>query len=323
MRQVRLGRTGVEVSAVSLGTWPYGGPNTLPTGMQVGWTGHDPGQARAAMRAAWEAGIRHWDTADVYGPEGDSERQIGAMWGYVPRDDIFLASKVGWDPGPHGHFYEPSHMRAKLERSLTNLQVERIDLCYLHHCQFGPSDEHFDEALAAVRRFQEEGKVRFIGLSDWDADRIMQFIERVDPDVVQPYRNVLDDKYVSSGLRSWVDDHDLGVAFFSPLRHGLLLGKYDAPTTFSDGDFRNNVDLFTDASAVSHIREAAAAVRARFAAAPAPVVGALVGAVLSDAPTGCALVGLRTPEPIAAAVATAGAALSAQDAAWVRETYAI
>ena len=119
-------------------------------------------------------------------------------------------------------------MREQAERSLRNMRTDVIDLYYFHHCDFGPDDVYFDGALETMRRLRDEGKVRFIGLSDWDASRIMRFIERVDPDVVQPYRNLVDDGYESSGLKQWVDRHDLGVAFFSPLKHGLLLGKYDS-----------------------------------------------------------------------------------------------
>ncbi|MFQ5350475.1 MAG: aldo/keto reductase, partial [Thermoanaerobaculia bacterium] len=102
MRRVRLGRTGVEVSAIACGTWAHGGPKKVG-GMEVGWAGQDDGRAIDALMAAYECGITHWDTADVYG-DGHAERLIGGLWDRVPRDEIFLASKVGWDPGSYGHF---------------------------------------------------------------------------------------------------------------------------------------------------------------------------------------------------------------------------
>ena len=114
----------------------------------------------------------------------------------------------------------------------------------------------------AMRRFRDEGKIRFIGLSDWDARKIMKFIERVDPDVVQPFRNIIDDEYDSSGLKAWVDAHDLGVAFFSPLKHGLLTGKYDEPQSFPEGDFRSTIAEFRDPYACE--LDALAAGRPRF-----------------------------------------------------------
>ncbi|MFA6957638.1 MAG: aldo/keto reductase [Thermoanaerobaculia bacterium] len=318
MRRVRLGRTGVSVPAVSLGTWGYSGPN-MNEGTSVGWTGHDDGLARDALVRAAAEGIDHWDTADVYG-NGRSEELIGGMWGEVPRKDIFLATKVGWDKGGRGHFYHPDVIRTNFERSLRLLRTEVIDLYYLHHCDFGPSDEYFDDALALVRRFREEGKVRFIGLSDWEAPKIMRFIDKVDPDVVQPYRNVIDDDFAESGLRDWIARHDAGVAFFSPIMHGLLLGKYDAPVSFPEGDFRSNVEGFGDAAVIDRMKRARKLVEARWTAHPQPVLHALVGALLADAPTGCVLLGQRNPAQVASA-AVVGVPLSEDEATWVRQIY--
>src|SRR5438309_2003461 len=188
MRTIRLGRTNVHVPAISLGTWGHGGPNTNE-GASVGWTGHDDGLAREALIEAHRRGITHWDTADAYGG-GHAEQLIGEVFAQVPRRDIFLATKFGWVKGPSNHFYDPHFMRSQCEQSLRNMRTDVIDLYYFHHCDFG---DYFEPALAMMRTLRHEGKIRFIGLSDWDASRIMRYIERVDPDVVQPFRNLLDD----------------------------------------------------------------------------------------------------------------------------------
>jgi len=320
MRMVRLGRTNIAVPAVSLGTWGHGGPHIAEHGESVGWTGHDDAQAKEALVAAHRAGITHWDTADAYG-NGNAEKLIGEVWDAVPRDDIFLASKFGWVLGPSGHFYDAKFMREQAGRSLRLMRTDVIDLYYFHHCDFGPDDQYFDDALETMHRLREEGKVRFVGLSDWDSTRLMRFIERVDPDVVQPYRNLVDDDYESSGLKEWVDDHDLGVAFFSPLKHGLLLGKYDQPIQFGEGDFRSGVADFGNAVAIARYKRAAAAMRDRFGAENAePVLHAVVGALLTDNPTACVLLGQRNARQVVAAAAV-GEALSEEDAQWVRAQY--
>jgi aryl-alcohol dehydrogenase-like predicted oxidoreductase len=319
MRTIRFGRTNAHVPAVSLGTWGQGGPNTNE-GNSVGWSGHDDGLAKAALAEAHRRGITHWDTADAYG-RGHAETLIGEVFaGGVPRREIFLASKFGWQKGPSRHWYDPAFMRSQCEASLRNMQTDVMDLYYFHHCDFGPDDIYFDDALATMRRLREEGKIRFAGLSDWDASKIMRFIERVDPDVVQPYRNLLDDQYESSGLKAYVDRHDLGVAFFSPLKHGLLLGKYDAPQDFGDGDFRANIPEFRDVAAIQRVKRAAAEVRARFAGQAEPVLHAVVGALFTGNPTATVLLGQRNPKQVAAA-AEIGEVLSARDAEWVRSVY--
>ncbi|HVE73193.1 MAG TPA: aldo/keto reductase [Thermoanaerobaculia bacterium] len=310
MRTIRFGRTNVHVPAISLGTWGHGGPNEN-NGASVGWTGHDDTKAKEALVAAWRAGITHWDTADAYG-NGHAEQLIGEVFDEVPRSEIFLATKFGWVKGPHAHFYDPRFMREQAERSLRLMRTDVIDLYYFHHCDFG---SRLDDALDVMHRLRDEGKVRFIGLSDWDASKIMQYVERVNPDVVQPYRNLVDDEYESSGLKAWVDAHDLGVAFFSPLKHGLLLGKYDQPATFGRGDFRSGIEDFGDPDAIARYKRAATEVSQRM-----PVLNAVTGALLTGNPTACVLLGQRNMRQVEAAAA-AGEVLSAQDAAWVRGLY--
>jgi myo-inositol catabolism protein IolS len=319
MRTIRLGRTNVAVSAISLGTWGHGGPN-VSDGRSVGWSGHNDEDALEALLVAHHLGMLHWDTADAYGG-GQAEALIGTAWKHVDRDEVFLASKFGWVRGESDHWYDPELMRAQCEQSLSNMRTDVIDLYYFHHCDFGPNDEYFDDALDMMRTLQREGKIRFVGLSDWDSRKIMKFIDRVDPDVVQPFRNLVDDDYEASGLKAHVDAHDLGVAFFSPLKHGLLLGKYDGPQQFPEGDHRANIPQFRDAAFIERMKVAAAAVRTRFAG-DEPVLRAVTGALLADNPTACVLLGQRTPRQVAAAVLAAeGEGLSLDEGEWVKRVY--
>ena len=318
MRKIVLGKTGVEVSAVSLGTWSYGSSN-VTRGQSVGWHGQEDEDSMVALTRAWELGINHWDTADVYG-DGHSEQIISSMWGTVPRDDIFLATKVGWAPGPHDYFYHPGQMKGQMEQSLRNLQTDCVDLIYFHHCNFGKNEEHLNGAMEVMERFREEGKTRFIGLSDWDSTKIMKYIDRVNPDVVQPYRNVMDDTYASSGLKSWIDEHNAGVCFFSPLKHGLLMGKYTKPTTFPEGDFRRNVEDFNDPEIIAKMRENRRELEERFKNHPQPVMRGLIDTLLADAPTGCVLLGQRNIQQVEAA-AMLGDSMDKKNADWVSALY--
>jgi len=318
MQNIRLGRTDEQVSAIACGTWSHGGPKTVGK-RAVGWSGHDDAMARGALIKAFEVGINHWDTADVYG-DGQAERLIGSVFGEVPRDSLFIASKVGWDPGGHKHFYHPEMIERHCERSLASLDTDRIDLYYFHHCDFGPDDRYLDDALAVFHRLKEQGKIRFIGLSDWSSEKLLRLSARVDPDVVQPYRNVVDDAWISSGLSAWTAEHDVGAAFFSPLRHGVLLGKYDAPPQFEPGDFRSEIPEFQSAEAIARFRDCRLAVEQRMPGNPQPVLEALTGALLTDAPQSSVLLGMRTPDH-AAAAGRLGSPLEADLAAWIRSIY--
>ena len=318
MRKIILGRTGAEVSAISLGTWSYGGANKSGK-LPVGWAGQSNNDSTSALKRAWELGINHWDTADVYG-NGRSEQVIGSMWKSIPRNNIFLATKVGWDRGYKKRWYDIDVMRQNMERSLKNLKTDCVDLIYLHHCNFGDNNEYFDEAIAVIRKFKEEGKTRFIGLSDWSSKKIRQFIERCDPDVVQPLRNVVDDSYESSGLKQYIDDHNLGICFFSPIKHGLLTGKYTEPAQFEDGDFRSREKAFSDMEFLQKMLYNKAKLDGRFSDHLNPVMHGVVNALFSDSPTGCALLGQRNVDQVEAA-ATLGDLLSNEDSDWVKNLY--
>lgn len=96
-----LGRSNLKVSAVSLGCWAIGGPSWRD-GQPVGWSGNDDNESLKGLRRAFELGINHWDTADVYG-DGHSERLIGRVLKEIPRDKVIIASKVGWFRGTAPH----------------------------------------------------------------------------------------------------------------------------------------------------------------------------------------------------------------------------
>ncbi len=318
MRRIRFGRTEEEVSVVAVGTWSYGGER-VAGGRAVGWAGHRDRDAKAALRTAFEGGINHWDTADSYG-KGASERLLGSMWKTIPRDQVFLATKVGWMPGSFEGFYHPDLIRQQAEKSLQNLQTDVIDLYYFHHCDFGPRDARLDDAIKIVRDLQQQGKVRFIGLSDWDPHKILRLAPVIDPDVVQPYRNLLDASYVTCGLSAYVREHDLGVAFFSPLRHGVLLGKYAQPPTFPAGDVRSRIPEFADPQKLARFAELATQMQERFSDHPEPVLHALVDSLLADSESASVLLGQRNLAQARAAL-TLGNELAAREALAIARLY--
>ena len=134
MEYITLGKTQSSVSKISLGTWAYGGANTSGS-QSVGWADQVDLDSKKALLKSYDVGINHWDTADVYG-DGRSESIIGSMWDQLSRDEIFLATKVGWDMGEYGHWYHPEKMVENMERSIKNLKTDCVDLMYLHPLQF-------------------------------------------------------------------------------------------------------------------------------------------------------------------------------------------
>lgn len=318
MRKITLGRTNQKISAISLGTWSFGGAN-MSGKIPVGWADQSETDSKSVLKRCWEVGINHWDTADVYG-DGRSESIIGSMWTTISRNDIFLATKLGWDKGPYAEWYNPKHMIKNFERSLKKLKSEFVDLIYLHHCNFGKNDEYFDDALNTILKFKEQGRVRFIGLSDWSSKRIMKYIKRCNPDVVQPYRNVQDDDYLSSGLKDHINKNNLGVCFFSPIKHGLLTGKYDTPPTFESGDHRNNIKGFKAQKVLDKIKENKKLLEHYFHEFENPVLHGIINALFNDSPTGCVLLGQRNISQVNIA-SNLGEKLSEKDSNWVKSIY--
>ena len=320
MRKIILGRTETTVSAISLGTWAFGGENKIGK-KSVGWANQSDRDSRSVLIKAWEKNINHWDTADVYG-EGHSERIIGSMWEDIPRNSIFLATKVGWDMGPFSHWYHPKHMKKKIEESLTNLKTDYIDLLYLHHCNFGKQDEYFDDAVEVLKSFQSQGKIRFIGLSDWSNERIVKYLDACNPDVIQPYRNIMDNTYEESGLKNIVNKNNLGVCFFSPLKHGLLTGKYKTTAVFKDGDHRSGIKDFQNKNKIKKIMLNCEKLEKKFLHYENPIMHGIVNALFFDSPTGCVLLGQRNIKQVETA-SSLGEILSEEDTSWVKSLYKV
>ena len=318
MRKIILGRTKAPVSAISLGTWAFGGENKIGK-KSVGWANQSDRDSRSVLIKAWEKNINHWDTADVYG-EGHSERIIGSMWEDIPRNSIFLATKVGWDMGPFSHWYHPKHMKKKIEESLTNLKTDYIDLLYLHHCNFGKQDEYFDDAVEVLKTFQSQGKIRFTGLSDWSNERIVKYLDACNPDVIQPYRNIMDNTYEESGLKNIVNKNNLGVCFFSPLKHGLLTGKYKTTAVFKDGDHRSGIKDFQNKNKIKKIMLNCEKLEKKFLHHENPIMHGIVNALFFDSPTGCVLLGQRNIKQVETA-SSLGEILSEEDTNWVKSLY--
>ena len=148
----------------------------------------------------------------------------------------------------------------------------------------------------------------------------MKFIDDVKPDVIQPYRNLMNDSYVSSGLKDWVSVHNVGVCFFSPIMHGLLTGKYTQPTNFKSGDMRAGIAEFTNTDIIKKIGENKTLLEARFANHPNPVMHGIVDSLLTDTETSCVLLGQRNVDQ-ANVAATLGQKMSDTDSDWVKSLY--
>jgi aryl-alcohol dehydrogenase-like predicted oxidoreductase len=142
MNYRNLGTSDVKVSEISFGCWTMGGLNWV-NGQPNGWANVDEDEVTQGIKTALDAGVNHFDNADVYG-NGRAEQMLARVFDRlgVKSTDYVVATKIGHFPGTAEHAYEPAHIRHQCEQSLINLKRDYIDLYYFHHGDFGPDAQY-------------------------------------------------------------------------------------------------------------------------------------------------------------------------------------
>lgn len=218
-----FGRTGLEISEVSFGTWALGGD----------WGNVPEPDAVAGINTAIDAGVNLFDTADVYG-RGRAEELLGRAVGRRP--EILIATKFcRWDAVDDPRSYEESRVRAYCEASLRRLGRETIDL-YQIHC---PPTEVIErgEVFEALRTLRREGKIREFGVSVETAAQGRLALEHEDVAALQVIFNIFRQNLVEE-LFPAVEAARVGILARVPLASGLLTGKFTASSTFPPEDHR-------------------------------------------------------------------------------------
>ena len=226
MKYRKLGKTGFEVSEISLGTWQLGGK----------WgSAFNSGSAEEVLTAAVENGINFFDTADVYS-DGRSERAIGKFL-KGRSDRIYVATKCGRKLDPHRNVsYTPNALRLFVEDSLRNMQLEVIDLVQLH-CP--PYEVYYrPEIFELFDRLKDEGKILNMGVSVERVEEAIKAIEFPNVTTVQIIYNIFRQRPADLFF-DLAAKKDVGILVRVPLASGLLTGKYTLKTQFSKGDHRN------------------------------------------------------------------------------------
>jgi aryl-alcohol dehydrogenase-like predicted oxidoreductase len=232
MEQVRLGRTGLQVSRIAFGTWQLGGD----------WGATDEEAAVAAIRHAADRGINFFDTAQGYG-FGASERLLARALAGRPRDELVIATKGGLRPSRQGGVERdasPDWIRRGVDESLRALATDYIDLYQVH---WPDPKTPFAETAEALAQLVAAGKIRHVGVSNFDADQMAEFSASLQVETLQPAYHLFR-REIEASVLPYTRAHDIGVLVYGPLAHGLLSGGLTAESRFAPGDWRAKSEVF-------------------------------------------------------------------------------
>jgi aryl-alcohol dehydrogenase-like predicted oxidoreductase len=220
-----LGKTGIEVSAISIGTWQVGGK----------WgSSFDDANADTILNKAIDSGINFIDTADVYS-DGESEKAVGRIV-KSRSEKIYVATKCGRQIQPHvNEGYQPAVLRKYVEDSLKRLQLETIDLIQLH-CP--PTQVYYrSEIFELFDQLKAEGKIQNLGVSVEKVEEALKAIEYDNVSTVQIIFNMFRQRPAELFF-SEAKKKNIGIIVRVPLASGLLTGKFSAQSSFTNGDHR-------------------------------------------------------------------------------------
>ena len=234
MQKRKLGRSGLEVSALGLGCM----------GMSHGYgPPRDRGEMIALLRLAVDRGVTFFDTAEIYGPF-TNEELVGEALAPV-RDRVVIATKFGFkldrDGKQRGVDSRPEHVREVAEASLKRLRTDVIDLFYQHRVD---PEVPIEEVAGAVKDLIRQGKVRHFGLSEAGVQTIRR-AHAVQPVTALQSEYSLWWREIEAEVLPALEELGIGLVPFSPLGRGFLTGKIDENTKFAESDFRNGLPRFS------------------------------------------------------------------------------
>lgn len=219
MHYRRLGRSGLKVSEISLGSW-------VTLGDQV-----DEDASIELIQAAYDAGVNFFDNADIYA-NGQAETVMGKALKDIPRQALVISSKVFWPtmPGPNGRGLSRKHISESIHASLKRLDTDYLDLYFCH--RFDP-DTPIEEVVFTMDSLVRQGKILYWGTSEWRAWQVTAAIaaaERynlIPPTMEQSQYNMFHRRRIEIELAPLCKEYGLGLTTWSPLYYGILTGKYN------------------------------------------------------------------------------------------------
>lgn len=236
-----LGKTGLKVSEVGIGTWAFGGP-TIFGGTQIGWGKVNDRISLKTMAYCFELGINFIDTADSYG-KGHSEEIVGkAVKGR--RESVIIATKCGNFEDKQGRWvqsWRPDYVRQACENSLRRLQTDYIDLFQIHTPLAGKSEFKYEpETFEVFEDLKKSGKILYYGYSSYNTEDALKIIELGYCDTVQIVYNLFN-REAEKRFFQIAKKNNIGIIIRVPLASGFLTGKFNKNVKFKKDDHRSRL----------------------------------------------------------------------------------
>src|ERR671931_1884710 len=234
-----LGGTGLKITRVGFGAWAIGGG-----GWEFGWGPQDDDQSIAAIQHALEHGINWIDTAAAYG-FGHSEQVVGrALQGVADRPYVFTKGSLLEGPGRRVvHSLKRDSLLREANASLERLGIDAIDLYQIH---WPDPESDIEEGWAALAELKEQGLVRHIGVSNFDASQLRRIQQIAPVETLQPPYSLVA-REAEEEVLPYAEREDIGVIVYSPMGSGLLTGKMtrERIASLPDDDWRKHDARFT------------------------------------------------------------------------------
>lgn len=242
MASSTLGDSDLKITPVGIGTWAIGGEGAF------GWGPQDDAESVAAIRRGVECGINWIDTAPIYG-FGHAETVVARALedlGGSRRPLVFTKCGLVWDEAENGeHRLKEDSVRKEIDDSLRRLKVEILDLCQIHWPSFPPGSPapDLEEGWTALAELKEQGKIRHIGVSNFDVSQLER-VQAIAPvtSLQPPYSMLM--REIEDDILPFCERNDIGVLAYSPMHNGLLSGKMtrERIAALPDTDWRKNVN---------------------------------------------------------------------------------
>lgn len=281
MRYKHFQNAGVDVSELAVGTWAIGGDNYGPVDREA---------SIKAIRTMIDNGVNLVDTAPCYG-NGYSEKVVGEALAGGYRDKVLISTKVGLVTSPNGYDRDSSfkNIMREVESSLYNLKTDHIDFYFVH---WPDMNTPFAETMSALELLRKQGKIRFIGVSNFTTEMIEECEKYGKVDVQQPPFSMVDRTFTD--LMKWGAAHGIDSMTYGSMGAGILSGKYRTTPDFPEGDTRLTFYDYFREPKFSKVQELLKVMDGIAEAHGKPVGQVALNWSTQKDYVGCALVGVRS-----------------------------